>query len=145
MAIITDPSAVPAAGKPARELVHIAGDMDTGITQTWKMDGGKQEVTVTYKDFVLTVDVYQIPGEPLKVHLICPRCTHALQISAERKKIDFDPKAGDPKKGGRLSVEAFQCTWELPGTGAHTPGILGGGMSLCKWKAAIENNVARDA
>jgi hypothetical protein len=131
-------------GDGGRELVHLAGDMDSGLSHTVDLASGKREVTVTYKDFVLTVDVYQIPDEPTCVVLICPRCRHALRISADRKQIDFDPKAGDPKLGGRLSIEPFQCTWELTAD-KHVPGIVGGGISLCKWTAGIEKNVARDA
>ena len=134
-----------ASGKPERELVHIAGDMDTGITTSYQIDRGKREVIVTYKDFVLTVDVYRIEGEPLKVHLICPKCRHALSVSSERKAIDYDERAGDPAKGGRLSIEPFQCTWENADAGDHKQGIVSGGMTLCKWRVGIENNVARDA
>ena len=142
--LLGEPEPRLASGKREKDLVHIAGDMDTGITSTFQIDRNKREVIVTYKEYVLTVDIYQIPGEPTKVHLICPRCHHALSISAERKAIDFDPKAGDPKLGGRLSIEPFQCTWELPDAGEHKAGLKSGGLTLCKWKAGIENNVARD-
>lgn len=131
-------------GAPKRELVHLAGDMDTGLSSTIALSSGKREVIVVYKDFVLTCDVYALPGQPIEVHLICPRCRKALRVTSERKTIDFDPSAGDPKKGGRLSIEPFQCTWELGGD-KHVPGLVGGGISLCRWTAGIDDNVARDA
>ena len=130
--------------RPARELVHLAGDPDTGMSVTHRLNHAKREVIVTYKDFVLTVDIYQLPDEPLKVHLICPRCHHMLSVSAERKHIEFDPNA-HPEQGGRLSIEPFECTWEIPEADKHTPGILAGGLSLCRWRAAIDKNVAKDA
>jgi hypothetical protein len=134
-----------ASGRPGKELVQLAGDPDHGMTVSHHLDRGKREVLVAYKDLVLTVDIYEMAGEPLKVHLICPRCHHQLQVTSDRKKIEYDPRAGDPKKGGRLSIEPFECTWELPTAGKHVPGLLAGGMSLCKLKLAIDHNVAKDA
>ncbi len=78
------------------------------------------------------------------VHLICPRCKHTLSIRGDRKHIEF-ATSGGPAGKGELSVEAFQCTWELPGVGKHIPGVVGGGLSLCKWKVAIDKNIAKDA
>ena len=54
-------------------------------------------------------------------------------------------RAGDPNNGGRLSVEPFECTWEMPDAGEHKPGYIGGGITLCKLKIGISNNIARDA
>lgn len=134
----------PAYSKKERELVHLAGDMDSGLNSTISLSGGKHEVRVTYKDFVLTVDVYAIPGEPLQVHLICPKCRQQLRVTEDRKAIEFDPR--DTRfQGGRISIEPFQCTWEMPEAGKHNPGLISGGMTLCKWTAGISNNVARDA
>jgi hypothetical protein len=125
---------------PKRELVHIAGDADTGLSSTVRMNRGKQEVIVTYKDYVLTVDVYHLPEqtkEPLQVHLICPKCRHQLRITADKKAIEWD--------GTYLSIEPFQCTWEMPEHDRHTPGLIAGGLTLCKWTAAIDRNIAKDA
>jgi len=131
-----------------RELVQLAGDdgldirtsgsMETGRTSTVRLSSGKHEVTVAYKDFVLTADVYAIPGEPLQVHLICPVCRHQLRVSEDRKKIDWDPQRS------LLSIEPFKCTWEMPDAGDHVPGLISGGTSLCTWRVGIDKNVARD-
>lgn len=133
------------AKSPDRELVHLAGDMDTGLRSTIKLGGGKQEVTVVYKDFVLTVDVFALPDEPLCVHLICPKCHHALRISSDRKAIEFDPNRLVNGSRGDISVEPFECTWEMKDAGDHVQGLIAGGITLCRWKAAIDHNVARDA
>lgn len=125
-------------GGSKRDLVQIAGDEDHGMSQTISMTKDKREVIVTYKDYVLTVDVYQIPGEPECVHLICPMCRHHLRISADRKRIDYSPTTGE------ISVEPFACTWEKADAGAHVPGLLAGGTSLCKWRVGITKNVALD-
>lgn len=135
------------ASERASEMVQLAGDMDHGLQSTISLAGGKQEVFVNYKDFMLTVDVYQIPGEPTQVHLICPRCRHQLRVTSDRKKIEYDPNDYNFKsRGGRLSIEPFQCTWELPEAGdQHTPGIRSGGLTLCKLTIGISDNRARDA
>lgn len=98
---------------------------------------------IRYRDLVLEADVYLAPGIPmpagqiaLEVHVYCPRCRHNLRITSDRKKIEFDPAAGAPQDGGRISIEAFQCTWEQED---HN------GSGLCKTKLAVENNIARDA
>ena len=135
-----------ATGKK-RELVQLAGDMDHGMTTRTNLDVAKEEVQVTYKgpdrEYVLTVDVYRLPGEPVKLHLICPKCRHLLQVTTKRKKIEFDTRVNQ-ELGGRLDVERFECTWENRDAGVHVPGLLAGGMTLCKWRVVIENNVARD-
>lgn len=149
-----------ASGK--RELVQIKGDMDHGLTSTTRLDMGKHEVIVAGKDHVLTVDVYAIVGEPLKVHLICPRCKHLLTIDGARKPIEYDALAENPlgrsilnelprellavATHGKLSIETFQCTWELEdhmqdaGKDDH---VIARG-SLCRYRAAIDRNVLKE-
>jgi len=132
-----------------RELVQIAGDAPDpsgisdriGATSTLRMsDTALCHPIITYKDFVLTADVYQTPSEPMFIHLICPKCTNTLTISAARKHIELDVKAG-PKGQGLVSVEPFQCTWEVDGAKRR----VGFGLGLCRWKVAIDKNVAKDA
>lgn len=134
-------------GSARRELVHLAGDADApdgrGLSSTHRADALKEEVRVTYKDFVLTVDVYRHPGEPAQVHLICPRCRHQLRVTADRKAIDFEP-TDNVAAGGRLSIEPFECTWEM-GNDEHHQGALFAGTTLCRWKVGITNNIAKDA
>lgn len=145
-----------------KEIVQIAGDFDQGITSTTHLDAGKIEVLVAGKEHVLTVDVYAIPGEPTKLHLVCPRCHHMISIDETRKAIEWNPRAPSPlppsylrnlprelvARGavGILSVETFQCTWELADQmqdkGKDQNLILGG--SLCRFRAAIDRNVLKE-
>jgi hypothetical protein len=152
----TNESGIVRPGEKRRELVHLAGDPegDRGISCTYRADTAKQEVIVVYKDFVMTVDVYALPGEPVELHIICPKCRNKSRITAARKKIDLEFGAGKPirlpdgrmmQTVARLSVEPFQCSWEMPGAGEHKPGIRAGGLTLCQLKLAIDNNVAKDA
>lgn len=139
------------------ELVHLAGDPDTGgmtargfeaAPDPWGTGkvGYQQTADLTsnalghpkirYRDLVIEADVYAMPGAPMHVHIICPRCRNALRIPADRKRIEYDPAAGAPTDGGRLSIETFECTWEA---GAER------GSGLCRWRVAVDDNVARDA
>jgi hypothetical protein len=144
-------------------VVQLAGDDPTGAPRglsTTYLEDGKHEVVVVYKDTFLTVDVYLVPGAPPEIHLICPRCHKASRISGANKAIDFDPGAVNPmwleavKSNhkdlaaiagiGRLSVEPFECTWEVGGQ-AHVAGAVHTGASLCRQKLVIDDNCAKDA
>jgi hypothetical protein len=150
-----------------RPMVQLAGDApdptgmsrNRGMQSTHRLDADKIEVLVRYRgrvgDFDMTVDVYALPGTPPELHIICPKCRNKSRITAERKKIEFD--ANDtrpytfvdgsrmPTNGGSLSVEPFECGWEMPDAGAHTPGIRAGGITLCRMRMAIDHSVAKDA
>lgn len=158
-----------AAGKP-RALVQLAGDVPdpTGITMqrgqmsVTRLTAGKQEVLVLYRDMIMTVDVYVMPGEPMKVHLYCPRCHKHSTVPGDRKAIDFDPTAPNPMRTdllaagtlppevcgvayfGRLSIEAFECPWEI-GEDRHASGAVHTGATLCRQRLVIDDNRARDA
>lgn len=141
----------------SRDLVQLAGDAPdptgigpNGMASTYRLNRSAiANPIVEYHpgraDYaIITCDVYAHPGEPMFLHLICPRCRNPLRIGADRKHIELEIGAG-PNAQGRLSVEPFECTWEAPGAGKHVPGLIGGGVSLCRWRAAIDNNVAKDA
>lgn len=118
------------------ELYHIAGDTEEGRGAYSDIRLTKTAIgrpMVRYKDRILECDVYLIGGE-LMVHLICPRCCNALRVSAKNKRIDFSD--------GKLTVEPFQCTWEL---GERDGERMDFGVGLCRWKAAIDENRAKDA
>ena len=142
---------------PAAPVVQLAGDPQTGLTSTHYLTRGKQEVVVIFRDLFMTLDVYSIPGEPVRVHLICPRCHKASSISAARKAIDYDPLAQNPQSRrllasgqpdlarsllGQISIEPFECTWEIgddkAAKGLHT------GASLCRQRLVIDNNLAKE-
>lgn len=173
---LTDPRVQDMLGAPrvashkARQVVQLAGDVPDptaqtghlGIQCTQQMTAGKQEVVVVYKDLLMTVDVYAVPGEPVTVHLYCPKCRKHATVKGSMKAIDFDPGAGNPmyreilSRGelgpevlavaaiGRISIEAFECPWEM-GDAAHVRGGVHTGASLCRQRLVIEDNRARDA
>ena len=150
-----------ATGKK-RPVVQLAGDMEHGLSSTTRLNTNKIEVMVVYKapSKFLTVDVYQVPGEPVMVHMICPKCLKTNRITADRKRIEFDAAARNPVHGlvlseagpdlaslaetGRLSVSSFECAWEVGGD-KHVQGGVHTGASLCRQRLAIENNRAKDA
>lgn len=143
-----------AAPRKKREMVQIAGDPERGFQSTTRLDTMKQEVFVTYKDFLLTVDVYALPGQPIELVYVCPKCRKQGRITADKKAIEFDPRdsrsmtlpnGAKVPTGGKLSVAPFQCSWEMPDAGEHKVGIRAGGITLCKLTIAIDNNVAKDA
>src|SRR5262249_44715505 len=151
----------------ASAAVHLAGDAPDprgvssarGALSTHDLTAGKHEVAVVFGDHILTVDIYLIPGEPVRAHLICPRCQKYLTISGDQKAIEFEPSAENPQvryllatgnpeivaiaRHGRLSIEAFECTWEM-GDDHHVVGGVHTGVSLCRQRMAIENSRARE-
>lgn len=156
---LTDPAVqrlmgLPGAAAPERQLMHLAGDQDRGLASQVNLNTGKLETVVTYRDRVMVVDIYQIEGEPLQVHMICPRCQKPIRVTQDRKSIDFQLGTKHPHGAlaqelgvplvGLLSIDPFQCAWEI-GQDAHVAGLVTGGATLCKWQVGIHNNVAKDA
>lgn len=156
-----------ASGK--REVVQLAGDAPdpTGLTNqfglqsTHRLTGGKQEVVVVYGDLLMTLDVYALPGEPMRVQIICPRCHKHSTIRGDQKRIEYEPTSLNPQAKrihllaesvaelakisvfGRLSVEPFECAWEI-GDAKHVPGAVHTGASLCRLRLVIDDNRARE-
>jgi hypothetical protein len=155
-----------ASGK--REVVQLAGDpanpTPAGLQSTTHLTGGKQEVVVVYGDLLMTLDVYALPGEPMRVQIICPRCRKHSTIRGDQKKIEYEPTSLNPRAAlvkamvghsqaeldlvtaaqfGRLSIEPFECAWEI-GDAPHVAGAVHTGASLCRLRLAIENNRARE-
>lgn len=155
---------------PRREIVQIVGDAPdpTGLTSwrgaqsTTRLNAGKEEVLVLYGDLIMTVDIYRVPDEPVLAHIFCPRCHKLSTIRGDQKVIAFDPGAVNPvlqdirRMGslspeilsvmavGRLSIEAFECTWEV-GDDRHAVGGVHTGASLCRLRIAIDDNRAKEA
>jgi len=155
-----------ASGK--REVVQLAGDAPdptgltnhTGLQSTRRLTAGKREVVVVFGDLLMTLDVYALPGEPMRIQIICPRCHKHSTIRGDAKKIEYEPNSLNPMirrvlrmapnvrefvraTFGRLSVEAFECAWEI-GDAKHVPGAVHTGASLCRLKLVIEDNRARE-
>lgn len=133
---------------PQREsLYHIAGNvpdpsgvdpnqhgMQSSIDMT---KGALAHPLIRWRDRVIESDLYLVDGR-FVLHLICPKCSmpgspHALYVRQERKDMDWRPETGE------LSVEPFECTWELPEGRRQEFGL-----GLCRWRVAIEKNFARD-
>lgn len=127
----------PAYDPNKEDLFHLAGDADHGMGSTARLTKsaiGHPEIRYKGKqgDFVMTADVYRTDGK-LLVHLICPKCRHALHVREAAKKMAYSEADG-------LSIEAFECSWELDG---DTGRLFG--LALCRCRLAIDKNVARDA
>ena len=170
---LTDPRVRGMLGQPSAltarpELVQIAGDApdptglsdNRGMLSTTNLATGKIEVMVIYGDVLMTVDVYQVPGEPLKIHLLCPRCRKCSTVSGDHKGISFEPNEPNPQHAalvamgaappvaavhmGRLSIETFECAWEM-GDAPHVAGGVHTGAALCRLRLAIDGNRAKGA
>lgn len=85
---------------------------------------------IRYKDLLIECDLYETDGQ-YSVHLICPRCHNFLKIESMHKTMEWDGKT--------LSVEPFECTWEL---GAARQEF---GVSLCRWRVGVQRGIAKDA
>ena len=100
----------------------------------------------------------------MRVQIICPRCHKHSTIRGDVKKIQYEPKSMNPRaqlvkamagygpqeaalvaaaQFGRLSIEAFECAWEM-GDDRHVPGAVHTGASLCRLKLVIDDNRARE-
>lgn len=145
-----------ATGK--RDVVRLAGDERSGLSSIRSLTTLKQEVVVLFGDVFMTLDVYVLPGEPMTIHLYCPRCTKHSRITGKHKEIAFDPMSLNPQikkirasgnpelvplEMGRLSIEAFECPWEM-GDDQHVQGGVHTGVSLCRMRLVIDDNVARE-
>lgn len=115
-------------------------------------------------EFFLTLDLYQPEGAPPYLLMYCPLHSHdsdtSIRIARDNKRFEYEPDRKPrfpgyreeellaglelPSLGGALSVEAFGCTWEAdPSFRRAGRGI--GGFSICPFRVAIDQNIARDA
>lgn len=160
---------------PLKDIFHVAGDAPDpdgtglrGVSPGYNMtNAALGHPMILYRaggqELLLEADVYALPGEPMRVHLLCPRClarghTQGLNIRADHKAVAYDVNDAVPVfpgwtrdqmtramprgAGGRLSVEAFACTWEEDPTAQRASGV--NGLSICGWRVKIDDNVARD-
>jgi hypothetical protein len=137
------------------QLYHVAGDAPDpldgqrrgGVASTMQLTKtALGNPFIRYKDVVIEADVYAQPdGKGYLVHLICPKCRHALRVTSEMKAIEFElPSARHPR--GVLSIEPMRCPWEQGrGTDETAADRMEFGTGMCNWTAAIDRNVAKDA
>lgn len=123
-----------------------------GLASHTSLDHAKTTAVVRFEDRLLEADVYALPGEPVKVVILCPRCGNASQIDGAKKAIEWTPKAPDQIgsfiNAGELSIEPFECAWELPDAGMFNPDAhknVIGTAPLCRLKIGITKNYARRA
>ncbi len=158
------------------ELVEVRGDATLPTGERGKASGLNLANTATakpivlYRDKLLTLDVYSLPGQPMYIILYCPLCDlnrprkekqkQSLRISEDNKKIDFDPKA-------LPNIPGFSSPQEIVNSLDHVTSVdqirgrisvepfgctweeksdlrRGFGFGVCGWKVVIENNIARD-
>jgi hypothetical protein len=127
---------------PNQEVHEICADPGYNMADAPPLGKANVQYHGRAGDFVLECDVY--PGEQtgtFVVVLYCPKCStpkapHTLKITSDRKHIEFDAVTR------KLSVEPFECTWELPEAANRR---IAFGAGLCRWRVGISNNVARDA
>lgn len=142
----------PMAGVRQGVMADPAGERGKGLASQHNFDHAKTTTVIRYKDKLIEADVYAVPNTPVHVVIMCPRCGNASTIRGERKAIDWRPHAPEPVgkliNAGSISIEPFECSWELPDAGAHdarnTKQIIGT-APLCRLKIAVTKNVAKDA
>lgn len=145
-----------------KTLMTFAGDEVGGMQSKIDLDVDKLMVAVWYerKELLLELDVHALPGEPILLIAICPKCQNAIRIPGDRKRIEWDPQAENPMRRviaarlpphhvhraarGRLSVEPFECTWEMNAKQAVSSDLTIGKGNLCRWRGAIDNNRVKE-
>lgn len=155
-----------ADGTPGEYIPELAGLV--GRSNTIRLDKAAlghpliRFTDASGKDYVLEADVYALPGAPpradgspaLEVLIICPRCQHQLSIKSDRKLVEYVPGAPEldehthqPVARGTISIEAFECTWEMnpedPVTGQRAGDLHKRSENLCRLRLVIDKNLAR--
>lgn len=101
------------------ELFDIKGDPNAGMCLDYRLDGGKIEVPIRFRDRVTVADVYII-DDYLTAQLYCPKCENCLTVDSRKKRIRFD------RSEKRIDIERMSCTY-----------------AACDWRVVVENSIAR--
>lgn len=160
-----------------RETFHVAGDAPDpaggdlrGMAPGYRFTQSAMGHPICFYAFgpkgemPMTVDIYQLPDQPMYAHLLCPHCfvrsraTNGIIVRADIKEMSYDPAGFAPTfpgwtdremamnfprgTGGLLSIARFRCTWEADGTKQVNQGIELG-SNLCDFEVVIDRNVVR--
>lgn len=134
---------MPAYDPSREELVHVAGDEDTGVSTDYALTkSATAQPRIRYKgkvgDYLLTVEVYRM-GDTLSANFYCPKCRHSLWIRTPNKWMEWDPERG-------LFSEYATCTWE---NGRDTDGTktdrIDFGIGMCNFTFAFDGWRMKDA
>jgi hypothetical protein len=157
-----------------KEIFHVAGDAPDPTRETnlrglqpgfelSKSAAGRPLVHYAMPggaEMLLEIDVYQFPGEPMYLSVICPHCIlrdhgskRQLTVRSQVKQMAYDPLGIPPTfpgwtdkqmvsslpqgAGGLLSCERFKCTWEVDPRYRERMG------NICDFEVVIDRNVAR--
>lgn len=167
----------------AKEIFHVAGNVpDPGGTGVHGISPGHTFTNVAighplliYKtgadEGILEADVYKLPGQPMYIHLVCPKCLargvwHGLKITEGQKQFHFELEAPPTWPGWSrvnmrsaiardiFKVEPHQIPHHWGGTLSCMPFECSFeaepepgrefSFSKCGWRVCIDNNVVRD-
>lgn len=110
----------------ADPLAQHAG-IETGLVGNeyeMRMDGGKTEVAIRWRDRLTVADVYEM-DDHIMLHMYCPNCTQCLSIQSQKKRIRFNRSERRIDMGSER--EPLRCSYQD-----------------CDWRAYIEDNVAKE-
>jgi len=127
------------------ELVSIDGDWgeesryNPGLTMSHHADHGTIILSLQRDPRVkFECEIYPSgEGDHFILHMVCPRCRHALTINSRNKAMDLNQSTGI------LNVEPSECTWELKPEEDPNAGLLIT-AGLCRYRFAIENSMVRE-
>jgi hypothetical protein len=135
------------------QLVTIREDLPGAGTRGQRVRGHASQVNLTYTaiahplvrfqegrgpgpfDKLMEMDLHRAPDGTLSLHLYCPRCANHSVINGKNKHIEWD--------GETLSVEPFECMWELENT--RQMSVIAPGVNLCRLRMGIDRNIGRHA
>ena len=126
---------------------------------------------VLWRDRLLTLDCYWVPGQPMWLHVFCPLCearhgqnlNEAIKVSQDKKPFHLEATQMPSRVARQLGLTYQQLAMKL---GLQHVDQLQGvltienpikctweaepelrrshGLAICPWRVVIENNIARD-
>lgn len=132
------------------DLYTIKGNPDDGMVSTVQMPRWGMALVKYKSDFVVEIDIYQDPEDTshFTLHWVCPKCRNFSTIDSRKKQMDLriDRVSPDGTRICRVSIEPFQCAWEMGrGTDGTKADRIDFGAGLCKLRVGVSNSIAKDA